>query len=159
MTGLGLRFLFQCARESALLATFSGRGWFARASFTAAFIACAISIFCTELDKDMPIFGNRYSHKQLDVVCCYTKDIAWIPAYGRTTSFFSLLGVVALTATFLFIRGIFQANIPLVWLLAVRQNPTIAIADQVWLNDGDIRLTTFSTCIEVPKTANETPAL
>ena len=49
--------------------------------------------------------------------------------------------------------------VPLIWLLAVRQNPRIAMADQVWLSVGDIRLATFSTCIVVPRTANDTPVL
>ena len=77
-------------------------------------------------------------------------------AYGIATSFLSL---VMSPALFVLICDIFLNSTPPVWVLAVRQNPRIAIADQVWLNDGDIRLATFSTCIVVPRTANETPVL
>lgn len=107
MTGPGLRFLFQCVRESAFFTELSERGWFTCASFNAAFIACAINNLCTELDRDMPIFGNKYRHKQLDVACYYTK-CGVVADLGRATSFISLLGIT-LPATFLFIRGILQA--------------------------------------------------
>jgi hypothetical protein len=76
--------------------------------------------------------------------------------YGRATSFLSLLGIT-LRAFLLFMRDIFLTSAPLVWLLAVRQNPRIAMADQVWLNEGDMRLASLSTCMVVPRTANEMP--
>jgi hypothetical protein len=42
-------------------------------------------------------------------------------------------------------------------VLAVIKNPRIAIADHVWLREGDIRLATFSTCMVVPRAANDMP--
>lgn len=59
----------------------------------------------------------------------------------------------------LFSLGIFPINVPLTWLLAVRQNPRIAMADHVWLSDGEIMLATFSACMVVPRTAKDIPVL